>query len=142
MYRQKVKPDDLSGKLFEDFPQQEEVTQGLGHFFMIDGNKAVMHPVPGHGLAKTALALSDFVFMVGKNQVKAAAVDIEAFSQIFIGHGGAFDMPAGTALAPGAFPGGLAGFCLFPQSKVGGIPLAAVYSHPGAVQQVFPVSLG
>ena len=66
---------------------------------------------------------------MGEDEVLAAAVDIQG--QIFLAHGRAFDMPAGTALAPGAFPEGLAGLGRLPQGKVQGILLLFTGSHAG-----------
>ncbi|MPN56904.1 hypothetical protein SDC9_204597 [bioreactor metagenome] len=73
-----------------------------------------MNPILGHGPLKPAFRLGNLVFVMGKNQVGAAAVNIEAFTQVFVGHGRAFNMPAGPARSPGAFPRGLTGLCLFP----------------------------
>src|SRR5262249_42239460 len=49
---------------------------------------------PGHGLA-----LRDFIFMMRKDVVDAAAMDVERVAEILHRHGGTFDMPTGTSLA-------------------------------------------
>ncbi len=51
-----------------------------------------------------AFALGDLVFVMGKHQIDAAAMDVERLAQIFLRHGRAFDVPAGPAAAPGRFP--------------------------------------
>jgi hypothetical protein len=66
-----------------------------------------VHPDIGHdGVAEGAARLGDFVFVVREDQVDAAAVDVEDFAQMLPAHGGAFDVPAGAAAAPGAVPAG------------------------------------
>ena len=54
--------------------------------------------------AVCAAALGDFVFVVGELQIRAAAVNIERLPEQFAAHGRTFDMPAGTAVTPRAFP--------------------------------------
>src|SRR6266849_668689 len=69
--------------------------------------------------AAHTLALRDLIFMVWKLQVDAAGMDIELFSKVLLGHGGALDVPAGEAYAPGTGPVHLALFIpAFPQGEV------------------------
>ena len=65
----------------------EEVAQRLGHLLVVHAHKTVVHPDLGQGLAMCALALGDFVFMVGKLQVGPATVDIKGFAQHLAAHG-------------------------------------------------------
>ena len=55
----------------------------------------------GELLAVAGLALGNLIFMVRENQILAACVDIDLFTQILLGHDRALDMPSRTALAPG-----------------------------------------
>ena len=121
-----------AGEFIEDIPEKEEIPQGFGHFFRIDGDKAVMEPVMHRFTAVAAFGLGDFVFVMGEDQIRAAAVNIEGIAEVFFGHGGAFDMPAGTAFAPGAFPIGFAGFRRFPQREIEGISLLLAHGDSGA----------
>ena len=61
--------------------------------------------------------------MMGENQILAAAVDVDGFSQIPAGHGGAFDMPARPPVAPGGGPAGLSRLGRLPQGEIHGILL-------------------
>ena len=70
--------------------------------------------------------------MVGEDQVLAAAVDIDGLAQVAVGHGGALDMPAGTAGAPGGIPGGLPGLRCLPQGKIHGVLLLLAHVDPGS----------
>ena len=54
--------------------------------------------------AVRAAALGDFVFVVRELQIRAAAVNIKCLPEQFAAHGRTFDVPAGTAVAPRAFP--------------------------------------
>ena len=56
--------------------------------------------------------------MMRESEVDAAGVDIECFTKIFHGHGGTFDVPAGTARTDFCFPKVFAGLWRFPKSKV------------------------
>ena len=77
-----------------------------------------MHPVIDILLPCGAFALGNFVFMVRKQKVFAAAVYIESLSKILHTHGRALNMPSGSAFSPGAVPCGLSGFLRLPQSEV------------------------
>ena len=138
---QQVAADHVPGELGQDIPQQEEIAQRFGHFFLVHGDEAVVHPVFGEFVAG-GLGLGQLVLMVGEDQVRAAAVDVEGRAQIFAGHGRAFDVPAGPALAPGAVPGGFAGLGRLPQGEIQGVPLHVVHVHPGAGAQVVDVAAG
>ena len=65
-----------------------------------------------------AARLGDLVFMVGKHQIDAAAVNVEHFAEMFPRHGRAFDMPAGPAAAPGRFPARLFVLRRFPEHEI------------------------
>src|SRR5271169_7120964 len=77
-----------------------------------------VHPVAHKRLTGRAFALRDFVFVVRKREIDAASVNVQRLAQILHGHRGAFDMPAGAALADGRFPEMLTGLRRFPQRKV------------------------
>ena len=85
-------------------------------------------------------ALGDFVFVVGKRQIRPATVDIEGVTQTAGGHGGALDMPAGTTGAPWGFPAHFAGFGAFPEGKIAGVFLGFVHLDAGTGQQVLGVA--
>ena len=65
-----------------------------------------------------ALGLRDLVFVVGEGEVLAAAMDVDGLAEELIDHRGAFDMPAGSAVAVGGFPVGLAGLVGLPEREV------------------------
>ena len=60
--------------------------------------------------------LGDLVFMVRKDQILTAAVDIEGEEGLV--HRRTFDMPARAPFAPGTRPGRFPGFGAFPESEV------------------------
>ena len=92
-----------------------------------------MHPVAGEGdNAGGRFALGDFVFVVGKDQILPAAVDIQGFAQVGHGHAGAFDVPAGAARPPRALPRGFAGAGALPQGEVHGMLFVLVYFDAAA----------
>ena len=84
--------------------EDDRARVGLGDLLALLGQEAVVHPVSGERLARVRLGLDELVFVVGKDQVEAAAMDIEMPAQVLHAHGRAFDMPAGPARSPGALP--------------------------------------
>lgn len=56
------------------------------------------------GMPRRADALGNFVFVVRKLQIRAAAVDVEGIAEQVFTHGGAFNVPARPSPAPRAFP--------------------------------------
>lgn len=93
-----------------------------------------MHPVARELAVGRAAALGDFVFVMGEDEVNAATVEIEGFAKIFKRHGGAFEVPAGSARTPGAFPLVVAvfGFPSFPEGEVGNGVFAVFVTVVGA----------
>ena len=72
--------NDFIAVLLCHFPHGEEIAQRLGHFLVVDVDIAVVHPVVGKGLAVGSFTLCDFVFMVGKDQILTAAVEVKGFT--------------------------------------------------------------
>ena len=125
--------------LLGDIAHGEEVALGLGHLLVVDVQEAVVHPVVHVRLAGGAAGLGDFVLVVREEQILAAAVDIKGFAQIGGAHGGAFDMPTGTAHAPGAFPSGFAGLLRLPESEVQRIFLLLIHADAGTGSQILQI---
>ena len=81
-----------------------DVAHRFRHFLVVQGHKAVVHPVANKGLSPAADTLGTFVFVVGKQQILPAAMNINAFAQMPVNHGGAFQMPARTPRTKGTIP--------------------------------------
>src|SRR3546814_2442206 len=75
---------------------QQHVADRLRHLLGLDIDEAVMHPVAAEQpAAMGAGALGDLVFVVRKDQVVAAAMDVDGGgAEILLDHRRAFDMPA------------------------------------------------
>ena len=98
-----------------------------------------MHPVVGQRATKSAFSLRDFVFVMRKLQIRAAAMDIERQSQEGFTHGRALNMPARTSPAIRRIPARVGWFVLlggFPQDKIKWISLGGSDSHTFACAQV------
>ena len=65
-----------------------------------------MQPEARERLASDGFRLRDFVFVMRKNQIDPAGVNVERFAQIAHRHGGTFDVPAGTAVTERRLPEG------------------------------------
>ena len=144
-----VQPDGLCGHQLERVLDDERVALGLAHL-LVDlgrdvvvvllvavglapslgvgrGDHAVVHPDAHElGAAVGALGLGDLVLVVREHQVEAAAVDVDLLAQRSSSHGGALDVPARAAWAPGTRPARLAGSGRLPQGEVRGVALAVV----------------
>src|SRR5690606_39384562 len=68
------------------------------------GKHIGVHPVLCRIGAVAGLRLRDFVGMMRSGQIHSSAVDIEACTQVFVAHGGTFDMPSGETDTPGRRP--------------------------------------
>ena len=127
--------------LLEDLVDDNLVAQALRHLLQPAGvhvravvvldllglrtnpHQAVVQPVACERLAGERLRLRQLVFMMGELQVEAAAVNVERDTQQLLAHRRAFDVPAGSARAPGAVPFRLARLGPLPQGEVAGIAL-------------------
>src|SRR2546427_9306263 len=77
-----------------------------------------VQPVAREGFSGGRFALRDFVLVMREGEVDSAGVNVERFAEIFHGHRGAFDMPAGTARADGGLPEMFAGFRRLPEGRI------------------------
>jgi len=99
--RQDEETQGLRIVLFQHRANGEKVAQGFAHLFVVDVDEAVVQPVAHELAAVGRLGLGDLVFVVGKDQVLAAAVEVEGLAQEFLAHGRTLDVPARSPLAPG-----------------------------------------
>ena len=113
--------------MIQDVLDQKEIAQRFAHFLRIHGNKTIMHPVAHEWRAAgKRFRLGHFVFVMRKNQIAAAAMEIKPATQIFMGHGAALDVPARPAGAPRAVPERFAGFGALPEGEIHGMTLAVI----------------
>src|SRR5207248_519980 len=92
----------------EKIAQREEVPFRFCHLFAIHEQMFAVYPEPDEWPAGDGLALRYLVFMVWKQKIDAAAVQIECFAEIPHRHCGTFQMPAGTAFPERRRPSRLA----------------------------------
>ncbi len=115
----------------------DHVSQRFGHLLRFHVDQAVVHPIADEWrLARIRFRLRNFVFVVRKHQIQAAAVEVDVISQVFEGHGRALDVPSRAALPPGALPRRLARFGRFPQGEVHRIAFAFIGFETGARHQL------
>ena len=110
--------------------ERGEVAEGLRHLLALDHHPSVVHPVVGE-VPSEPHGLGSLVLVMGKGEVHAAAVEIEALTQEVEGHDHAFGVPSGPPRTPGRGPGGLTGLGLLPQGEVEGGALLVTGLHPG-----------
>jgi len=99
-------------------------------------------PAVDEGLVVRPFTLGDFVFVMGKDQVLAAAMDIEGVAEIFSTHRRALDMPARSARTPGAVPGRFARLRPLPQDEVHRVSFLLVDRNPRPGLHVVEVAVG
>ena len=61
-----------------------EVAQRLAHFFTVYKEVFAVIPVVGEGCAVTALTLGDLVFVMRKEQIHSAGVEINSVAEVFL----------------------------------------------------------
>ena len=89
-------PSELIG--IQQLMDGDEVTERLAHLLALDLQKAVVHPVARHLLrAVGAARLRDLVFVVGKDKVDTATVNIEYVAQVLTCHRRALNVPPRTS---------------------------------------------
>ena len=101
-----------------------------------------MSPVLCKALARKAFGLRNLVFVVGENEVPAAAVDIYLVAECGAVHSRALYVPARPALTPGGIPAYFALLCRLPQCKVGGVPLLVGVFNAHAVEHILDRAVG
>ena len=120
--------------VFEHFANEERVAQRFGHFLVVHPHESVVNPdineLPWCTRWQCAFGLRDFIFMVRKLQILAAAVDVDMAAEQLRRHGRAFDMPSRPAVAPGRFPERLAFLRPLPQDEVQWILLRSIHFDP------------
>ncbi len=107
---------------FQNIADGLEISQRLGHFFIVGVQKTGVHPITNQRRSGDRFHLRDLGFVVRENQIDRAAMDVIMRPEFGFGDGGVFDVPAGPALADLGVPSRFAFFGRFPQAKI--IPAA------------------
>ena len=105
--------------------ERVEVAERLAHLLAVNEEVFAVIPVVGEGRAVAALALGDFVFVVGEEEIHAAGVEVDGVAEDRFAHRAALDVPAGAAGAGGAGAGPLNvavfGLVGLPEGEVAGV---------------------
>src|SRR6266581_4882849 len=121
------------------FPNSDEVALRFRHLLALDLEEAVVHPGARHDRrVEGAARLRDFVLVVRKHEIDAAAVDVEGFAEMFPRHGRALEVPAGPAWrgdTGGRRPRRFARLRRLPQHEVHRVALIRRDVDPGAGDQ-------
>ena len=118
MGAQDEEADHFGIVFFQHFTNGEKIAERFRHFFIIDADETVVHPVVHEGAGMRAFRLGNLILMVRKLQILAAAVNVEMLAEQFGTHGRTFDVPARTAIAPGRSPERLALFGVLPEHEI------------------------
>ncbi len=76
MCLQDEKAQDMVGITFCQVSYGEKIAARLGHFFVINIDKTVVHPVADKRFACCRFTLRDFIFMVREGEIHAARVNV------------------------------------------------------------------
>ena len=102
----------------EHGPELDGVACGLVHLLAAKAEHPVVHP-DVREVVPEGPRLGNLVLVMGKDEVETAAVDLEARAEMLLGHRGALDVPAGSAVSPGGGPPGvLSGLVGLPEREV------------------------
>ena len=86
---------------FEQGADGGEVAERFAHLLPAHIHHAVVQPPARQFFSGGRFRLGDLVFVVGKDQIGATKMDVDRVAQLLAHHRRAFDVPAGTARAPG-----------------------------------------
>src|SRR6185295_7841777 len=92
----------------DEISKREEIALRLRHLLALDEQMFSVDPKANKRTARYGLALGDFVFVMRKNVVHTAAMDVERFAQVLHRHRGTLEVPPGPAFAKRRLPSGLA----------------------------------
>src|SRR6266480_5290750 len=120
--------------LGEEIANRGKVAQPLGHLLAGRILQVLrVQPVAGERLPGRTLALGDLVFVVRKDQVDAASMNVERLSEVLHAHRRAFDVPAGPARPQRRLQRLLAWFARLPEDEVPRVILAVLIDvDPGS----------
>src|SRR5687767_9946381 len=105
MGAQHVVAKNLARPILEQIADGDEIAFALGHLATLELQEAVMHPKARHDRSgERASALSQFILVMRKYQIDAAAMNVERLPQKLPAHGGALDVPPWPPPAPWAVP--------------------------------------
>ena len=104
MSLQKREAHGLARIIGQQFVHQLDIAARFRHFFTGHVQHAIVQPVARQRRIMGAPALCAFVFMMGKLQIHAAAVNVNCRPEMMGDHGRTFDVPARTPPPPRAFP--------------------------------------
>jgi len=88
----------------EQVAEGVEVTLRLRHLLTFHQKETDVEPVARELDVGAGFGLGDLVFVVREHEIFAAGVEVEGVAEELHGHGGALDVPAGTARADGGVP--------------------------------------
>src|SRR4029453_14549451 len=132
-------PERVGAVALDDSVDVQRVAERLRHLLLAHVDHAVVHPVARKRLARAGFGLGDLALVVGKDEIFAAAVNVERRAEVFHRHRGALDVPARPAGPPRALPRGLPGLGGLPEREVAGIALALVHLDAGPREQIVEV---
>src|SRR5262249_55555038 len=88
-----------TSKFFEQLSDRDEVAFRLRHFPAFHLQEAVVHPEGRHDRRmERAARLRDLIFMVRKDEIDAATVDVENLPEMLPTHSRAFNVPTGPPM--------------------------------------------
>src|SRR4051794_39457973 len=97
MRAQHVEAQNFTRPIFQKIGDREKIAEGLRHLLAFDLKEAIVHPHARERMtAMRPFALRDFVFMMRKDKIDSAAMNVEGLAQQSLAHRRAFDMPAGA----------------------------------------------
>ena len=115
----------------ERLAEPEHVANRLRHLLGVEPEHPVVHPDLRQRTARRRLRLRCLVLVMGKDQVRSAAMDLEVGAEQLLRHRRALDVPSRATRPPGRLPARvLAGLVGLPEREVERVTLVAGPSTP------------
>ena len=133
VHREEEEPQHVRLHDLQHVGQGGVVVGGVGHLFALGLQQPGVQPMGHEGrLPAAGFGLRDLVFVMRKDQVGAAAVNVDLVAERRLDHGGALDVPAGAPASPGTVPADLVVRGELPEGEVPRVALLRVHLHAGA----------
>src|SRR6266702_323030 len=107
---QQVQTNRIGGIGLQQFSHEDHIAKTLAHLFAVHTHHGHVRPERGEwSRASRLLALDNFAFMVGEDEISPAAVNRQLGSEVLVAQRRALDMPARPSTTPRAVPARLVG---------------------------------
>ena len=114
----------------QNIPNSEEIPQTLAHFFFINSDKSIVHPVLcERAFSKNRFTLRNLAFVMRERKIRSTSMNIELFAQNLPRHHTTFQVPTRPSISPRSSPFWFTLFRELPNHKIIRIPFLNIFRN-------------